>query len=228
MKTRWILKKDLKTLRDRLGISMSALAKLAFTTDTTIFRIEKTGVVSDESLAHMLSDVLEIPFDKLYMKKCQEEEAKVEWERNLKEVYETQPNFNKVYYVAFVTRYECGKNYHVLSPTNWISTAEGSSELRGLVEYYPNGIIEYLEKQSVKCAVVHDEISLIYFYYGLEDMKQTAMLIGTDIAKEIYPHLKTNYLVKEDDMVDCCGFNDCVPVALVDDDERLEGSTYER
>lgn len=103
MKTRWILKKDLKTLRDRLGISMSALAKLAFTTDTTFFRIEKTGVVSDESLAHMLSDVLKIPFDKLYMKKCQEEESKVEWERNLKEVYETQPNFNKVYYVAFVT-----------------------------------------------------------------------------------------------------------------------------
>lgn len=63
MKTRWILKKDLKTLRDRLGISMFALAKLAFTTDTTIFRIEKTGVVSDESLAHMLSDVLIIPFD---------------------------------------------------------------------------------------------------------------------------------------------------------------------
>lgn len=66
---------------------MSALAKLAFTTDTTIFRIEKTGVVSDESLAHMLSDVLKIPVDKLYMKKCQEEEAKAEWERNLKEVF---------------------------------------------------------------------------------------------------------------------------------------------
>ena len=214
MKRRWVLKQDLKSLRDKMGLSMAALAELSFTTNTTIFRIEKTKIVSDESLAQKLSEVLNTSFEELYLEKHHEDEALAEWDRHLREVYQQQADTNRTYYLVFVTRYDGGKNYEAISPTYWLSAVESTSERRKLLEYYPDAIIEHLREFDVRCAVVHNEMDLIYFYYGLEDEKRTAMLICTDTAKEVYPQLQTEYFVERKDMSDFCGFKDCVSVQL--------------
>lgn len=214
MKRRWVLKQDLKCLRDKMGLSMAALAELSFTTNTTIFRIEKTKIVSDESLAQKLSEVLNIPFEELYLEKRHEDEALAEWDKHLKAVYQEQPDMNRTYYLVFVTRYDGGKKYQAISPTYWLSATGGTSERRKLLEYYPDAVMEHLGEFNVRCAVVHSEMNLIYFYYGLEDEKWTAMLICTDTAREVYPQLKTEYFVERKDMFDFCGFKDCVSVQL--------------
>lgn len=214
MKRRWVLKQDLKSLRDKMGLSMAALAEQSFTTNTTIFRIEKTRIVSDESLAQKLSEVLNTPFEELYLEKRHEDEALAEWDRHLREVYQQQPDTNRAYYLVFVTRYDGGKSYEAISPTYWLSAVGGTSECRKILEYYSDAIIEHLGEFDVRCAVVHNEMDLIYFYYGLEDEKRTAMLICTDTAKEVYPQLQTEYLVEREDMSDFCGFKDCVSVQL--------------
>lgn len=214
MKRRWILKQDLKSLRNKTGLSIAVLAELSFTTNTTIFRIEKTRIVSDELLAKKLSEVLNTPFEELYLEKRHEDEALAEWNRHLREVYQEQPDTNRTYYLVFVTRYDGGKSYQAISPTYWLSAVGVTSERRKILEYYPDAIIEYLEEFNVSCAVVHTKMDLIYFYYGLEDKKRTAMLICTDTAKEVYPQMQTEYLVEREDMSDFCGFKDCVSVQL--------------
>ena len=119
MKSKWVLKKKLKDLREKAGLSMAALAEKTYTTNTTIFRIEKTGIVSDESLALILSQVLEVSFKDLYLEKNQEEEVLANWEHNLKAVYDVQPDKENTYYLAFVIRHDNGKTYQVASPTYW-------------------------------------------------------------------------------------------------------------
>lgn len=214
MRRCWVLKQDLKSLRDKMGLSMAALAELSFTTNTTIFRIEKTRIVSDEALAKKLAEVLNTPFEELYLEKRHEDEALAEWNRHLREVYQKRPDTSQTYYLVFVTRYDGGKNYQAISPTHWLSAVGVTSERRKLLEYYPDAIIEHLGEFNVNCAVVHNEMDLIYFYYGLEDKKRTAMLICTDTAKGVYPQLQTEYLVAREDMSDFCGFKDCVSVQL--------------
>ena len=113
MKSKWVLKKKLKDLREKAGLSMAALAEKTYTTNTTIFRIEKTGIVSDESLALILSQVLEVSFKDLYLEKNQEEEVLANWEHNLKAVYDVQPDKENTYYLAFVIRHDNGKTYQL-------------------------------------------------------------------------------------------------------------------
>lgn len=216
MKRQWVLKRNLKELRDKAGLSMAALAEKAFTTNTTIFRIEKTGIVSDESLAQILSQVLEVSFEDLYLERKQEEEALAKWEANLKAVYAEKPDKDREYYLIFVIRHENGKSYQAVSPSYWVSMADAGSEWRELRQYYPDGVVEHLEEQDIKCAVIHDEMALIYFYYGLEDDRLTAALVNVDIARTVYPGLETKYLVRPEQLVDFGGFKDCVSLAMHD------------
>ncbi len=216
MKRKWVLKKDLKELREKTGLSMAALAEKTYTTNTTIFRIEKTGIVSDKSLAVILSQVLEVSFEDLYLEHKQEEEALAKWEQNLKAVYEVHPDKNRSYYLAFVIRQDGGKSYQVASPTYWIEMSENGYEWRELIQYHPDGITEQLNESGVKCAVIHDEESLIYFYYGLDDGAVTAALIDVNAVSMLYPRLRTRYQVRTDEMTDCFGFCDCVSVVLRD------------
>ena len=216
MKSKWVLKKKLKDLREKAGLSMAALAEKTYTTNTTIFRIEKTGIVSDESLALILSQVLEVSFKDLYLEKNQEEEVLANWEHNLKAVYDVQPDKENTYYLAFVIRHDNGKTYQVASPTYWTAMCEDGYEWRELIQYHPDGIIEQINKSGSKCAAIHDEESLIYFYYGLEDGVLTAALIDTETVSALYPKLKTKYQIRPEEMIDCCGFCDCVPIVLRD------------
>ena len=216
MKRQWVLKRNLKELRDKAGLSMAALAEKAFTTNTTIFRIEKTGIVSDESLAQILSQVLEVSFEDLYLERKQEEEALAKWEANLKAVYAEKPDKDREYYLIFVIRHKNGKSYQAVSPSYWVSMADVGSEWRELQQYYPDGVVEHLEEQDIKCAVIHDEMALIYFYYGLEDDRLTAALVNVDIARTVYPGLGTKYLVRPEQLVDFGGFKDCVSLAMHD------------
>ncbi len=55
--------------------------------------------------------------------------------------------------------------------------SEDGYEWRELIQYHPDGIIEQLNKFGLKCAAIHDEEALFYFYYGLEDGVLTAALI---------------------------------------------------
>jgi len=216
MKRQWVLKRNLKELRDKAGLSMAALAEKAFTTNTTIFRIEKTGIVSDESLAQILSQVLEVSFEDLYLERKQEEEVLAKWEANLKAVYDEKPDKNREYYLIFVIRHENGKSYQAVSPSYWVSMADGGSEWRKLQQYYPDGVVEHLKEQDIKCAVIHDEMALIYFYYGLVDDRLAAALVNVDIARTVYPELRTKYLVQPEQLVDIGGFKDCVSLAMHD------------
>lgn len=195
---------------------MAALAEKTYTTNTTIFRIEKTGIVSDESLAATLSQVLEVSFEDLYLEHRQEEEALAKWERNLQAVYEVHPDKNSSYYLAFVIRQDGGKTYQVASPTYWTEMSENGYEWRELIQYHPDGIIEKLNESGVKCAAIHNEESLIYFYYGLDDGAVTAVLIDTNVVSTLYPRLRTRYQVRPDELTDCFGFCDCVSVVLRD------------
>lgn len=214
MKRKWVLKENLKNLREKAGLSMAALAEKTYTSNTTIFRIEKTGIVADESLAKILSQVLEISFEDLYLERKKEEEALEKWEQHLREVYDTRPDKDKAYYLAFVVRHDTGKTYQVASPTYWVDMSENDYEWRELIPYHSDGILEQLDKHGVKCAVVHNEEALIYFYYGLEDGIVTASLIETDVAKILYPKLKTRYHVRPDELTNYCGFCDCVSLVL--------------
>lgn len=216
MKRKWVLKKNLKELREKAGLSMAALAEKTYTTNTTIFRIEKTRIVSDESLAVTLSRVLEVSFEDLYLEQKQEEEALAKWEHNLKAVYEVHSDQNRSYYLAFIIRQDGGKTYQVASPTYWTGMSEDGYEWRELIQYHPDGIMEQLNESCVKCAAIHDEESLIYFYYGLKDGVLTAALIDTETVSALYPKLRTKYQVKPEKMTDCCGFRDCVSIVLRD------------
>lgn len=217
MKRKWVLKMCLKELRERKRLSMTALAEKVYTTNTTIFRIEKTGIVSDESLALNLSKVLEVPFEDLYLEHRQEEEALAKWEQNLKAVYNIRPDKDKCYYLIFVIRHEGGKTYQVVSPTYWIEMSRNGYEWRKLIQYHPDGIIEKLNESGVKCAAIHDEESLIYFYYGLDDGTVTAALIDVIVVDTLYPRLRTRYQVRPKEMTDCFGFCDCVSLVLRDE-----------
>ena len=93
---------------------------------------------------------------------------------------------------------------------------EDGYEWRELIQYHPDGIIEQINKSGSKCAAIHDEESLIYFYYGLEDGVLTAALIDTETVSALYPKLKTKYQIRPEEMIDCCGFCDCVPIVLRD------------
>lgn len=214
MKSKWVLKKNLKDLREKAGLSMVALAEKTYTTNTTIFRIEKTGIVFDESLALTLSQVLEVSFEDLCLEQKHEEEALAKWERNLKAVYEVQPDEEKNYYLAFIIRQDNGKTYQVASPTYWTAMSEDGYEWRELIQYHPDGIIEQLNKFGLKCAAIHDEETLVYFYYGLEDGVLTAALIDTETVSALYPKMRTKYQIRPEEMTDCCGFCDCVSIVL--------------
>ena len=217
MKRKWFLKKDLKELREKAGLSMAALAEKTYTTNTTIFRIEKTGIVSDESLALILSQVLEVSFEDLYLEQKQEEEALAKWEHNLKAIYDVQPDKEKSYYLAFVVRQDNGKAYQVASPTYWTAMCEDGYEWRELIQYHPDGIIEQINKFGTKCAAIHDVDSLIYFYFGLEDGVLTAALIDAETVSALYPKMRAKYQVRPEEMTDCCGFRDCVSIVLRDE-----------
>lgn len=216
MKRKWVLKENLKELREKSGLSMAALAEKTYTTNTTIFRIEKTGIVSDELLARTLSQALEVPFEELYLEHKQEEEALAKWEQNLKAVYEVQSDKGKSYYLLFVIRENRGKTYQVASPTYWKAMCDNGYEWRELIQYHPDGIVEQLNKSGIKCAAIHDEESLIYFYYGLNDGVVTAALIDVEVVKTLYPKLQIRYQVKPNEMMDYCGFCDCVSLVLRD------------
>ena len=63
MRDKWVLKHSLTDLRSSLGLSMEALAERAYTTNTTIFRIEKTGIIADPALAKTLASVFGLPVE---------------------------------------------------------------------------------------------------------------------------------------------------------------------
>lgn len=214
MKKHWVLKQDLKRLRDSMKLSMAALAEVCYTTNTTIFRIEKTGIVFDELLAKKLSEVLNISFEDFFEEEYHENESLNRWDKHLKDVYHNHPDMNRTYYLVFVIKYEDGKNYQAISPTYWLSNNRDSFERRKIIKYYPDYITEHLAKYNIKCAVIRNEMDLIYFYYGLEDEKHTAMLICTDTVKELYLQLQTEYIVEQKDLLDFCGFKDCVSIEL--------------
>lgn len=214
MKKHWVLKQDFKKLRDNMKLSMADLAESCYSTNTTIFRIEKTGIVFDELLAKKLSESFCIPFEELFEEKSHEDESLDKWNEHLKDVYRNLPDMNQTYYLVFVIKYDGGKNYRAISPTYWLSKSGDSFERRKIIKYYPDYILEHLAKFNMKCAVIHNEMDLIYFYYGLEDENYTAILICTDTIKEFYLQLQTEYFVKQKDLLDFCGFKDCVSIQL--------------
>ncbi len=216
MKKQYILKESLLSLRKKAGLSLAELAEKAYTTNTTVFRIEKSGVVSDISLAHSISEALSIPFNDLFIESHKSSEALYEYEKRIKAVYNEKAIESQSYYLVFLIRYDEGKSYRAVSPTRWVSMVNGSAEMREIEQYYPNGLAERLKTMGIKCVVIHDEMSLIYFYYGMDDRKLYAMLIDVNIASALFPHLKTIYQVNCDDLIDIGGFNDCVPIITKD------------
>lgn len=214
MKKQWVLKQALKKLAWKYEIIYGNSSWLCFTTNTTIFWIEKTGIVFDKSLAKMISEIFNIPFDELFKEECHENEVLNNWNRHLCEVYKKHPEMNSMYYLGFVTRYDGGKSCQAISPTYWLSDSGDSFEWRRIIKYYPDSIIEHLGKFDIKCAVIHNQMDLIYFYYGQDDEIQTAMLICTDIINELYLQMETEYLVEQKDLFDSCGFKDCVSIQL--------------
>lgn len=192
---------------------MEALAALAYTTNTTVFRIEKTGVITDRALAEKLASIFGFSFEAF----CAEDFASVkmekEWERQTKRPYLTQPNTDGNYYLVFVKRYEKDGEYSVISPTSWVKTENGK-ERRRLCVFGPDDIIEHLAEYGVKCAVVHDTLALIYFYYGISENEERAALVRTDVAESVYPRLVKEYVCDINSLPNHYDFKDLADVEL--------------
>lgn len=213
MRDKWILKKDLTELRAARKLSMEALAELAFTTNTTIFRIEKTGIIADPGLAEKLASIFDIPFDEFCAGAFASDRAAEKWAADLERPYLTTPDADSSYYLVFVRRYEKHGEYSVISPTVWTGF-EGTRERRRLMVLSPEGIAEHLAEYGLRCAVVHDTISLIYFYYGIESGEERAALVRTDVAESIYPNLVTDYVCAANGLPSHRGFKDLIQVKL--------------
>ena len=213
MKSKWILRCNLTDLRAKHGLSMEALAKLAYTTNTTIFRIEKTGFIADYTLAERLASIFDVPFVSFCSVDFVSDKISSEWEKQIEKPYLTQPDTESDYYVVFVRRYEKFSEYSAVSPTSWAGFENGR-ECRKLLAFKSEGIIEHLAECGVRCAVVNDSLSLIDFYYSIPNNNECAALIKTDVADSIYHNLVKEYVCDVKKLFSRYGFNDLVEIEL--------------
>lgn len=213
MRNKWILRQNLSDLRMKQNLSMDALAQLAFTTNTTIFRIEKSGYITDFSLAEQIASVFGIPVSELCEFADGAARTEKQWQEQLDHPYQTEADPDCWYYLAFVRRYDKDGEYSVMSPTVWVSMDAGK-EIRMLPRFGSDGIVEHLAERGMKCAVVHDEIDLIFFYYGIPNNEERAALVRSDIAETVYPHMVQKYRCDMNSLPNHYGFKDLVQVEL--------------
>ena len=213
MRKKWVLKKSLTELRAAKSLSMEALAEQAFTTNTTIFRIEKTGTTSDLNLAEKLASIFGVPFAEFWSYSSSFDEMEKSWKTQIECPYQTKSDPQKWYYLVFVRRYDRRGEYSVISPTRWVDM-DGGMEHRKLTHFAPDGVIEHLNEYGVRCAVVHDFLALIYFYYGIPANSERAALVCTDVAESVYPGLVKDYLCKTSSLPNHYDFKDLVQVEL--------------
>lgn len=213
MRDKWVLKHSLTDLRSSLGLSMEALAERAYTTNTTIFRIEKTGIIADPALAKTLASVFGLPVEDFCSVDFASDRMKTEWSRQIERPYSTTPDPEAWYYLVFVRRYEKFGEYSAISPTSWVRNENGK-ERRRLMVFGSDGIIEHLAEYKVKCAVVHDSLALIYFYYGIPDNEERAVLVRTDVADSVYPRLVKEYLCDMNSLPNHYDFKDLAELEL--------------
>lgn len=213
MRDKRVLKRSLTELRSSLGLSMEALAQRAYTTNTTIFRIEKTGVIADPALAETLASVFGIPLEDFCSVDYATDRMQADWKRQIERPYLTKADTESWYYLVFVRRYEKFGEYSAVSPTSWVRNENGK-ERRRLMAFGPEGIIEHLAGYGVKCAVVHDTLALIYFYYGIPDNTERAVLIRTDVADSAYPGLVKEYVCDVNGLPNHYDFKDLAELEL--------------
>ncbi len=222
MRTKWVLKQNLAELRAARNLSMEALAELAYTTNTTIFRIEKSGFITDPTLAVKLASVFGVPFADFCSVSDSSAEMQEYWQEQINRPYQTEPDPESWYYLVFVRRYDNRGEYSVISPTKWKATENGK-ERRELTRFGPDGVIGHLEEYGVKCAVVHDVLALIYFYYGIPSNGERAALVRPEVAETVYPGLVREYLCDMNSLPNHYDFKDLVQVELRGDAHPPDG-----
>lgn len=210
MRIKWKLKHELSDLRKEEKISLQKLAEEVFSTNTTLFRVEKTGVVNDEELAKQLAAYFNINFEEFVEKIDTSEDSVDEWEKQIKELFTRKPDAKLIYCLFFVTIFDQGKSYVSLTPTYWKAFADNNdSEIRNIALYEPNGIKEHLIEQGVDVAVAYDEMDLIYFYYGSTDEYERAIMVPKELAASVLRNFKEVKEIKIDTMINKYGFKDC-------------------
>ena len=213
MRNKWVLKHNLADLRSSRGLSMEALAERTYTTSTTIFRIEKCGVITDPTLARTLASAFDMPFEDFCSSNFATEKIEENWRQQIERPYLTQPEPDSSYYLIFIKRYEKASEYCARSPTYWVKSEYGK-ERRRLITFKPDGIREHLAEYDVRCAVVHDSVALIYYFYSICNNEERAALVRTDVADSVYPRLVKEYVCEANSLPTHYDFKDLVELDL--------------
>lgn len=208
MKKKWRTKQEIALLRKQANISLQGLADMVYSTNSSLFRIEKLGYCTDETLARNISLILGVSFNNLFEEYDSFEETEKRWQQKIDGLYTATPT-KESYSIIFLTTYDNYSTYQACVPTVWVGTGSNSmNELRINRKYETDSIIDYLDELKIKYAIVESEDDFVHFFYSTEEKKEAVALIASDckIIDEISNPLEiqTDY-----SFVNRYGFADC-------------------
>lgn len=180
MKIKWRIKQNLLELRKNKQLSLQALAEAVYTTNTTLFRIEKTGFCTDEAIAVKLANVLGVEFDDLF----EQFDTVIEYEHGydirVQDLYTLKPQY-EYYYVFFIEVFEKYKSYISYLPTVWTAMSNSNStELRRVRQYKFDEIKNYLVDCGHAPAIIDSYEAFVLFYSSLNVDETRVALIAAD------------------------------------------------
>jgi len=208
VKKKWKTKQDIGLLRKSKDLSLQQLAEMVFSTNTSLFRIEKLGYCTDELLAKKIAEVLDIPVENLFEEYDKDTANVDEWNKKIRALYATEPIADR-YYVLFLTTYDDYSSYSACVPTAWIDVgSEIPNEKRTPRYYNGNEVRTYLESIGIKPAIVENEDDFIHFFYSTIDGVEAVALISFDnnVIKELGVPIEVR---RDYPFENKQGFNDC-------------------
>lgn len=207
MKIKWRIKQDLLELRKNNGLSLQELANAVYTTNTTLFRIEKTGFCTDEVIAMNLANTFGIEFDDLFERFDSVNEYEQEYEEQIRELYSKNPQ-NEFYYVFFIKVLKRFKSYISYLPTVWSAMSNSDkTEIRKVRQYKVYEIKDYLIDCGYKPAIIDSYEAFVLFYSSLKEDETSVALIAAD--KGIIGELDEAQEILIDKMFSVSGLKDC-------------------
>lgn len=208
MKKKWRTKQDITLLRANANISLQSLADMVYSTNSSLFRIEKLGYCTDDTLARNISLILGISFDDLFEEYDSFEETEKRWQERIDGLYSAIPK-EENYSILFLTTYDNYSTYQACVPTVWVGTGSNSMyELRASRKYETDSITDYLNELKIKYAIVENEDDFVHFFYSAEENNETVALIASD-CKVIDEISKPLEIQMDYPFVNRYGFVDC-------------------
>lgn len=207
MKIKWKIKQNLLELRKNSELSLQELADAVYTTNTTLFRIEKKGFCTDEAIAVNLANVFGIEFNDLFEQFDSVNEHEQEYEEQIQNLYSNKPQY-EYYYVFFIKVFERFKSYISYLPTVWSAMSNSDkTEIRKVRQYRVNEIKDYLNDYGYNPAIIDSYEAFVLFYSSLKEDETCVALIAAD--RGIIGELDEVQEVLIDKMFSVSGLKDC-------------------